>query len=64
MDEVLKFWSLDQRAGAVFEGKLIGPEDIKKDPKMAQRYLDKQLKACFENWKVQHSAVEWKNARR
>ena len=56
MEEVLKFWSLDSRPCAIFEGKLITSEDIKKDPQLAQRYMDKQLRACFTNWRFQHQS--------
>jgi hypothetical protein len=51
---VLNFWNVQGRALAVFEGKLIGPAEITADAALAQRYWDKQLSACAENWKFRN----------
>lgn len=47
---VLNFWNLENRALAVFEGKLIGPSEIKADADLAKRYWQQQLEGCKCNW--------------
>lgn len=50
--QVLNFWRAERRACAVFEGRLIGPDDIKRSPALAERYWAQQLAGCHANWQA------------
>lgn len=53
-EQVLTFWAAEARALAVFEGQTIGPEQIKADPALAERYWKQQLSACHHNWTLRN----------
>ncbi|MEN6550152.1 MAG: hypothetical protein ABFE07_29260 [Armatimonadia bacterium] len=54
-EQVLTFWAAENRALAVFEGQTIGPEHIKADGALAERYWKRQLAACHHNWTLRGS---------
>lgn len=49
---VLRFWKSEKRPSAIFECRDIGPADIEADAAMAQRYWQRQLRACQRNVEI------------
>lgn len=54
-ETILTFWAAEARSLAVFEGKTVGPEHIKTDPALAERYWKHQLCACHHNWTLRNA---------